>query len=307
DTSNYTTSVALYDSEKNSIKQVKKLLPVKDGEIGLRQSDAVFHHTIQLPDLLEKLFEDNNDNISAVSVSSKPRWLESSYMPCFMTGVACARAISATNSVKYEEFSHQLGHIVAALYSADKIDYINREFIAFHISGGTTEVLLVKPDDEKVIKAEAILNSLDLKAGQAIDRVGVMLGLSFPAGARLDELSQKSEKEYKIKVKLKDGCCSLSGIENQCRKMFDNGEAKEDIAKFCICSIYSNINAMCEYLDEHYNGLPIVFAGGVMSNSYIRNKITESFDVCFAKPEFSSDNASGIAILGYLNEQKNKN
>lgn len=302
DTSNYTTSAALFDSGSGEVTQVKKLLPVKHGETGLRQSDAVFHHTVQLPEIMRELFGEKNVKPDAVSVSTKPRWIDGSYMPCFMAGRANAVSVSCALNIPMYEFSHQLGHIAAALYSVKRLDLVNREFIAFHISGGTTEALLVTPDSDKVMKAQIVSSSLDLKAGQAIDRAGVMLGLDFPAGAALDRLSQKSGREFKIKPKLKDGCCCLSGLENQCRNMLEKGESAEDIAKFCITGIYENIAAMCGFLKEKYPDLPFVFAGGVMSNSYIRNRITEEFGAYFAKPEFSSDNAAGLAVLGYLKE-----
>lgn len=303
DTSNYTSSAALYDGETDGLIQFKKPLPVKQGDIGLRQSDAVFHHTVQLPDLLEKLFASYGGKLSAVSVSSKPRPLPGSYMPCFMAGVAAARAVSYSNGVPLYEFSHQTGHIAAALYSAKKTELIEREFIAFHISGGTTEALLVKPDFQTIISENIISKSLDLKAGQAVDRVGVMLGLPFPAGAGLDEMSKKSQKEYKIKAKLKNGCCCLSGIENQCKKMLESGEKAEDIAKFLIASVYANIEAMLCFIEEGFGSLPVVFAGGVASNSYIRERLSQRAEVYFAEPQFSSDNAAGIAILGYLKEK----
>ena len=84
DTSNYTTSAALLDLETGEVHQEKQLLPVKVGEVGLRQSDAVFHHTRQLPELLERLrpFLENNP-VCGVSVSTRPRNVDGSYMPCF--------------------------------------------------------------------------------------------------------------------------------------------------------------------------------------------------------------------------------
>ena len=93
DTSNYTTSCALLDTADMSVRSCKKLLPVKQGERGLRQSDAVFHHTKQLPELMKQLFDKRYD-LSAVGYSYAPRCAEGSYMPCFLVGENVAQAVS---------------------------------------------------------------------------------------------------------------------------------------------------------------------------------------------------------------------
>ena len=181
DTSNYTTSVALYDDKNNIAYNFKKLLPVKVGEKGLRQSDAVFHHTMQIRELLKEAFNITTD-ISSVGVSVSPCDDEKSYMPCFMVGQTVAEAISGSLNANLFTFSHQRGHVAAALYSCNKLNLINEKFIAFHFSGGTSDALIVTTDDEKIIKCDVIARSSDLKAGQAIDRAGVLLGLPFPCG-----------------------------------------------------------------------------------------------------------------------------
>lgn len=297
DTSNYTTSAALYLSDNNKIIHLKKPLPVKTGERGIRQSDAVFHHVVQLPDLIENLFNENAVEIDAVGASDKPRNVEGSYMPCFLTGIGTAKSIAKTNNIPLYNFSHQEGHIAAALYSSDKLYLIGKTFLAFHVSGGTTEALLVEPDEKNIFKIKLLASSLDLKAGQAIDRVGVMLGLDFPAGAELEKLANKSKMIYKIKPVIKGIDCSLSGIENKCIKMKEDGEKEEDIALFCIEYIGCTIEKITEELIVEYKDLPIIYSGGVMSDTIIKNRLLNKFDAFFATPEFSSDNAAGIAIL----------
>ena len=168
DTSNYTTSAAVYHSGLN-LEQNKQLLPVKSGQLGLRQSDAVFHHVQQLPYVLEPLLQKNN-NIIAIGVSDKPRNMTGSYMPCFTVGYGTAKAVALALRVPLYTFSHQEGHIAAALYSAKKPELLKEKFIAFHVSGGTTEAVLVTPNDETVFTTQLIASSLDLKGGQAVDR-----------------------------------------------------------------------------------------------------------------------------------------
>lgn len=304
DTSNYTTSVSAFDGEKMIFR--KKLLPVKEGEKGIRQSDAVFHHTMQLPELLNDLCSEITADISAVGVSVKPSNQEGSYMPCFLTGIAVATGISSALKVPLYEFSHQDGHIAAALYSCGKTDLMNKKFIAFHISGGTSQGLLVSPCGDR-FTTELLCDSLDLKAGQAVDRVGLMLGLKFPCGAELEKLALLSDKNFdKIKVFHKDSSFSLSGVENKCKQMFNNHENLCDIALYCIKYIESALSETCSSLLNQYGSLPVVFSGGVMSNSIIRKDFEKKFGAYFAEPAYSSDNACGIAYLAYSMYEKEK-
>lgn len=303
DTSNYTTSAALFDTETHTIIHSKMLLPVKEGELGLRQSDAVFHHTKQLPEIIGDLFQNNGGNIDAVGVSVKPRNADKSYMPCFLCGEGLAECIAAVNKIEIHKTSHQVGHILAALFSSERLDLVNKRFIAFHVSGGTTDCLLVEPDEKEIIQITEIASSLDLKAGQAVDRTGLMLGLKFPCGKELEKLAENSSCRYKIKPVIKNGSCCLSGVENKCRKMLEDGSAKEDIALYCLEYIHSSIKAMTECALSKYGELPVVYAGGVMSNKIIRSRLEKSFDSYFAEPDYSCDNAAGTAIFAAIREK----
>ncbi len=298
DTSNYTTSVAIFD--KGSVMQEKRLLPVKEGERGIRQSDAVFHHTKAYSELLEKLLSRFPGKISAVGASVTPTTQEGSYMPCFLVGENAAKTVATALNVPFYKFSHQQGHIAAALFSSGRTDLIYKRFFAFHVSGGTTDLVLCEPDESEILKITPVSCSSDLKSGQAVDRIGVKMGIPFPAGAGLEVLAQKSEKNFKNKIKLQDGNCSLSGLENKCLKMLEDGVSKEDTAKFLLCYIADTVSAMTEYALQKYGDLPVVFAGGVMSDKIIKDIITSRFDAAFAQPEFSCDNAAGIAYLTSL-------
>lgn len=301
DTSNYTTSLAVYDGDRIIVNE-RRLLTVKQGERGLRQSDAVFQHTVNMPELVKGIDVDKFE-IDAVAVSSRPRNIDGSYMPCFLVGVNTATAVGRFTNSRLYLTSHQTGHILAALYSINRLDLINERFIAFHVSGGTTEALLVEPDSENVIKATVIAQSTDLKAGQAIDRVGVMLGITFPCGKELDRLSRLSDKEYKHKLSMNGMDCSLSGIENRAKMLISLNESPENISKFVLTFICDTIDKMTERILEKYGNLPIVYAGGVMSNSLINKRISAKYNADFAQPEFSCDNASGIAIYAYLKDR----
>ncbi len=304
DTSNYTTSTAVYCPEEGSVLQRKRLLPVPEGSLGLRQSDAVFHHTVQLPALLEELAGEFAGKIRAVGVAAAPRDEKGSYMPCFLAGIATARAVAAFLKAPLYTFSHQSGHIAAALYSAQKLAYIERSFYAFHVSGGTTEALLVSPDATHIFQKTLLAHSLDLKAGQAVDRVGKLLGLPFPAGAELEKLAQKSQRHFQPKPTMKGADCCLSGIQNQCEKLLREGAPREEVARFCIDSVGAALDEMAQRMLQSHGSYPFVFAGGVMSNGILREQLLQKYDASFAEPSFSCDNAAGIAVLTAIQNQR---
>ncbi len=302
DTSNYTTSAAIYDVENNEVINFGKLLAVKSGEKGLRQSDAVFQHTKALPEILEKALEGYGGKISAVGVSVSPRDVEGSYMPCFLSGISVASAIAYALGCPLYSFSHQQGHIMAALYSNSAFSLARDKFYAFHVSGGTTELLLVSPCEEKIINCQLVAETMDLNAGQVVDRVGIMLGLDFPAGKALDALALSGELTKKIKITLKEGNCCLSGVENICRQMFEKGEEPKNIARYATEYIMESIKSVTREAFLKYGEYPVVYAGGVMSNSLISNEIPKEINCIFAKPEYSRDNAAGIAVLAAIKE-----
>ena len=304
DTSNYTTSAALLDLKDGKIYQAKQLLPVKPGEAGLRQSDAVFHHTRQLPEQLEQLKPVlQNDTICAVGVSSRPRNLDGSYMPCFLTGLGMARGIALTQHLPLHITSHQIGHVLAALYSAGRLELRHRPFLAFHVSGGTTDSLYCAPDAAELLKITPCGTSLDLKAGQAIDRVGLMLGLQFPCGKALEQLAAGCTEKVSVRPVTRGMDCCLSGLENQCRKLLENGTAKETVAKFCLLTVAETVRAMTRAALQNYGDLPVIYAGGVMSNRLIRPIISRQIDCAFAEPDFACDNAAGVAVYAALREK----
>lgn len=310
DTSNYTTSVALCDLEGRIIANLKAPLTVKSGERGLRQSDAVFAHVKNLPELMDRLAEALLEyEPIAVGVSETPRMAEGSYMPCFLSGVAAAHSFAASRNIPIYKTAHQNGHVMAALYSSGRSEELLKDrFLAFHISGGTTEVLLITPkSDSHVFEIELVGETEDINAGQAIDRVGVMLGLDFPAGRELENLAKVYQGSFeKRKISVRDCRCNLSGVENIAKKLYDNGADKEMVAAFTFDFIQRTLCEMAAQALEKYGDMPILFAGGVMSNKLMRGAISKRFEAYFAEPEFSADNAAGVALLCRLAYMKDK-
>ena len=212
DTSNYATSLAVFDTAGEVVCAKKRFLPVKEGQLGLRQSDALFHHTAALPGMLAELgAEFDLTQIAAVGVSEKPRPVEGSYMPCFLAGVSAGQAFALGRGVPLVRTTHQQGHAAAALFAAQGEKLFREKVLLFHISGGTTDLLLC----DEVRSIELLGTSSDLYAGQAVDRLGVKLGFGFPAGAEVSRLAAECTEEVKPKSSVKGMACSLSGLENQ--------------------------------------------------------------------------------------------
>ncbi len=298
DTSNYTTSAALMYDDGELLANIKCPLSVKDGEHGLRQSDAVFAHIKNIPVVMSSVRERLCGRLPyAIGVSASPRNIAGSYMPCFLTGVAVAEGISAATSASIYKFSHQCGHIMAALYSSGRCDLADGKFAAFHVSGGTTELLRVSGGGYR-FDTEIVGGAKDLNAGQIIDRIGVHLGTPFPAGHHLEELALMNKLPLpKKKVSVRGTYANLSGLENMAVKLFEETGSKELTAGFVLEYIGNSICEICDnYINEN-GDTPIVFAGGVMCNSLIKSKLSSRFEAYFAEPMMSADNAVGIAAL----------
>ena len=294
DTSNYTTSVAVFDGETG--KNVSRLLDVAPGCLGLRQSDALFAHVKRLPELADRLFCDIGEaKLAAVGASTRPRAVEGSYMPCFLAGQSQAEVLGAALHVPVYAFSHQQGHIAASLWSSGHMELMDVPHLAWHLSSGTTELLYVTPEGVSV-HAEKIGGTTDISAGQLIDRTGQLLGLQFPAGKQIDALSGNAVRREKFRVKVNGTAFSLSGVQNKVEKYHaENGEASETAAYALRCLTGAIHEATVNALREH-PGCRVVFAGGVSSNAMLRERCRD-LNAIFCPPEFSTDNAMGTAIL----------
>lgn len=293
DTSNYTTSAAVLRADGVG-RNESRLLSVRPGELGLRQSEALFQHVKRLPERFAALEEAGwLEDLEAVGASTRPRPVEGSYMPCFLAGESQGRSLASALGVPFFAFSHQEGHIAAACWSAGRMDLLDRPLLAWHLSGGTTELLLVEPRGCSV-DAACIGGTTDISAGQLIDRTGQRLGLDFPAGKALDELASRSQCAERFPVKRRGLHFSLSGMENQVQRRLEAGGAPEDTARFVLNTLTELLRRVTEAAHEQYPGLPVLCSGGVASNRLLRAGLTEAV---FAPAAFSTDNAMGIAVL----------
>ena len=296
DTSNYTTSIAYFDG--NGGVNCSRLLPVKQGELGLRQSDAVFAHIKSLPELSGRLFSDaQTGNITAVGVSTRPRAVEGSYMPCFMVGYSHARMMADMLQVPLVEVSHQQGHVAASLWSAGHLELMDEPHLAWHLSGGTTELLLVEPEGKNV-RCTKIGGTTDISAGQLIDRTGQLLELPFPSGKHIDALSREAQMKETFKVKCPGLEFSLSGVQNKVQQFHEKHGIPAETAAYALRCVARAVYQATENAMKAYPGCRVVFSGGVASNSMLR-EITAPLNPVYSQPQYSTDNAMGVAVLAH--------
>lgn len=218
-------------------------------------------------------------------------------MPCFMVGYTHAKLLSDTLGVPLIEVSHQQGHVAASLWSAGRLDLMDVPHLTWHLSGGTTELLLVEPEGKNV-KCSRIGGTTDISAGQLIDRTGQLLGLPFPSGKHLDALSQSAQSREVFRVKCPAMDFSLSGVQNKVQQFHACCQDSAETAGYVLRCVAAAVFKATENALRAYPGLEVVFSGGVASNSMLRTEMA-SLKPVFAAPQYSTDNAMGVAVLAH--------
>lgn len=300
DTSAYTTSMAVVDDNGSILSDIRKVLEVKKGKRGLRQQEAIFQHINNMPSMIDQLTKEIDlSKIVTVSASIKPRNIKDSYMPVFNVSKGQAYILAKTLGVEYKEFTHQDGHIGAAFNKVKT----PKEFLALHISGGTTELLYVK-DNKKNYEIDIVGGSKDISAGQLIDRIGVKLGMAFPCGKEMETYLENGEiLKMKKPISTSGMEINFSGIETFLYRSMD-GENKEDIIKTTFYCVGYSLVSILENAIKRFNVKDVVIIGGVASNKYIRNIIhynigkDKAVNVIYPNIKYCTDNAVGIAYLG---------
>ncbi len=313
DTSNYKTSVSIVDENWNILFNRSEFLDVKAGEKGLRQSDAFFMHSNKLPEFIEDAFSVVDPRaIAAIGVSTRPRRVEGSYMPCFLAGYNLAKELGSVLSIPVHQFSHQEGHAAAVM--SEQPELFDQRTILFHLSGGTTEYLVCKPDCSGFMM-EIVGGTKDISYGQLLDRVGVKMGLPFPSGKYLDDIAVYSDissatsdqisktKQLITKQKIEDCHFNLSGLETKLTRYIDinPGEIETNLMIRYLFGMIADMLLQSAYeLKDKFNIETVLMAGGVSASKYIRNRIKErdnTNSIVFCAPELSGDNAVGVAVL----------
>ena len=298
DTSCYTTSIAVLDRQGNLVDEVRRVLEVKPGRRGLAQSEMVFQHTRNLPELIEKIFYRHDMNIIGIGVSKQPRPIENSYMPAFLSGYGAARSLAAILRAELIPISHQENHLEAGIWSSGFKG--SRKFLMLHASGGTTDLLLAEAQVAGKFELNEIGGSIDLHAGQYIDRVGVALGLKFPAGAELEKIAAQSNDIYSLPVAVRDCKISLSGPATAALRAIDAGIAPSIIARGVENSLAESFARCILNAAKKHQISDVLLVGGVTANKYIRgyicSKLAENnIRLYVPDPLYSSDNAVGCA------------
>lgn len=308
DTSNYKTSVAVIDSCNDTLFDRSEYLEVPEGKRGLRQSDAFFMHSVRLPNQIEELCSAIDiSSIKAVGVSSRPRRVEGSYMPCFLSGINAAREIASVLGVPVYQFSHQEGHAAAVIEDSETEEQNADDSLLFHLSGGTTEFLKCRKD-EMGYDLDIVGGTLDISIGQLIDRAGVAMGLPFPAGPYMDNIALDAacEASHILPViRLKNGRFNLSGAETRLIRTIEKTSADDydTLIRELFDFTASLLITSASELSQVYDIRTVYMAGGVASSRYIRNRINElsankpDLQIIFGKPALSGDNAVGTARL----------
>ena len=299
DTSCYMTSAALMAADGRLLSDKRRLLNVPAGSTGLRQADALYQHFSALPELLAELLLDVDVTaIDAVAAATRPRSVEGSFMPVFEAAANYGKVLSLAWGKPLYAFSHQDGHLAAALWSLN-LNW-SEPFLSVHLSGGTTELLLVQPRAAGF--DVQIVGSSDLPAGQFVDRVGVALGLPFPAGPELEKLAAKAvNKDLRLKTAIKDTQISFTGSESAAQRLIKQGVDGAELAHAVFANIGRSLAKAIQQAAEQSGCKKVLLAGGVAANEQIKRQVSaecRGLEVHFAPPAYTGDNAVGIAVLG---------
>ena len=302
DTSCYTTSAAVLDEAGKLIGEGRKILDVKPGRCGLQQSEMVFQHTRNLPYILEGILQGKDYELVAIGVSGYPRPIENSYMPAFLAGSGVARTLAAATGAKLHIISHQENHLEAGVWSAGGPDA--ERFLLLHASGGTTDLLLAERQANGRFKLTEVGGSIDLHAGQFIDRVGVALGLKFPTGPELEKLAATAEQMVELPVSVRKLNASLSGPATAALRKLEAGADGAALALGVQYALAETFTRMLRNGAAEYNVHAVLLVGGVVSNTYIRNHVIEKLakrciSVWVPEARFSCDNATGCAAFAW--------
>lgn len=305
DTSAYTTSLALVDKTGQIFSDERLILQVEQGRRGLRQSEALFLHIKNLPELVERIEPEVFSKIKGVAVSAFPRPVEGSYMPVFLAGTAAGRTLAAALGVPLVKVSHQEGHIRAGMVGNPSLKPAHG-LLAVHFSGGTSEVLKVGPGSRHAYDIEMTMTGSDIHAGQLVDRVGVALGLPFPAGREMEKLALQADGKWTVHLPSSVGehGFSFSGVETRAMQYIREGIPPADIALAVLRVIANTLEKALIRECQRFDIEQVLLVGGVMANSIIKKRLKDRLEhravgikLFFAEPTLSSDNAVGVAFL----------
>ncbi len=246
------------------------------------------------------------NQLSAISFTKGP-----GLMGSLIVGTEFSKALSLSLKIPVIEVNHMQAHILVHFINNGK-DMPSFPFLGVTISGGHTQFILVKDYFEMKILGE----TLDDAIGEAFDKCGKKLGLGYPAGPLIDKISAKGdENKFKFPLpKVNGGDISYSGTKTSFINFLNKNQTKniefinQNINDICASiqkNLIDNLMNKVHLLSVENNLKTIVFGGGVSANSYLKKRLEKysnenDLKIFIPEPQFSTDNAAMIGIVGYL-------
>ncbi len=245
-------------------------------------------------------------NISAVAFTRGPGLLGS-----LIVGTSFAKSFALALNIPLVEVNHMQGHILAHFIKNDENRYPNFPFICMTVSGGHTQLVLVKDYFEMEVLGETI----DDAAGEAFDKAAKIMGIPYPGGPLIDKYAKNGDpKKFKFPVSnLKDYNYSFSGLKTSIlyflqKEMAKNpefiNENRDDICASYQATIIKSLFKKLVKATRDYQIKDVAIAGGVSANSLLRSELVrigkqEGWQTFIPSFEYTTDNAAMIAIAGY--------
>jgi N6-L-threonylcarbamoyladenine synthase len=239
------------------------------------------------------------DDVDGVAVTRGPGLVGS-----LLVGIMAAKAIAHAKDLPLVGVNHLMGHL-AAIFLEHEVAF---PFIGMVVSGGHTSLYLA----EGFIAFRPLGKTKDDAAGEAFDKVAKYLGLGYPGGMAIEQLARRGDPEaipfpraYLTKGSLD---FSFSGIKtavvNHCRDHPPSDDRIADIAASFQEAVVDVLVAKIISAAERYKVARVVVAGGVASNSRLRERLTNAghglgIDAYFPSPVLCRDNAAMIGVAGY--------
>jgi len=244
--------------------------------------------------------------ISAIAFTRGP-----GLMGSLIIGAEFAKGLGLSLNIPVIDVNHMQAHLLVHFIKNDLKKPLF-PFLGVTISGGHTQFILVK----NYFKMKILGQTLDDAIGEAFDKCGKKIGLGYPAGPEIDKLSKiGNELKFKFPLpKVKGGNISYSGTKTafinflhkektQNKNFID--ENLNDICASIQKNLIDNLLNKVESLSTENNLKTIVFGGGVSANSYLKKRLhieskENDWDVFIPEPQYTTDNAAMIAIVGHL-------
>ena len=246
-------------------------------------------------------------DIDAISVTYGP-----GLVGALLVGVSSAKALSFAAGKPLVAVNHIRGHICANFAAHPDL---KPPFVCLVASGGHSHIVNVKDYTE----FEILGRTRDDAAGEAFDKIARVLGLGYPGGPLIDELSKNGNGEavYFPRVKMDNNSLdfSFSGVKTAVINYIHKAEQKgEEINKADIAASFQEAvtDVLCEHTIEgaiKCGAKTVTLAGGVAANSVLRSKMTQKckehgISVIYPPPVLCTDNAAMIASAGFFEFQK---